>query len=120
MNSFRAIVFVFLFPMLELCSFYLAVGGQPQGLKLGVVNEELGNFTTCKELKNSLGRRYGGEQIYKEEGNAYCILEGLSCKYLDMINDDMVVKVSSSMVVLQKRLSWKEDHFKLLIPLFLP
>ncbi|KAK6632858.1 hypothetical protein RUM43_012597 [Polyplax serrata] len=87
-----AIVFVFLFPMLELCSFYLAVGGQPQGLKLGVVNEELGNFTTCKELKNSLGSRYGGEQIYKEEGNAYCIIEGLSCKYLDMINDDMVIK----------------------------
>lgn len=80
--------------MLELCSFYLAVGGQPRGLKLGVVNEELGNFSSCDEMKTSLGSHYGGQKTELSDGLGYCVLEGLSCKFLDKIQDDLVIKVS--------------------------
>ena len=89
-------MFIFFFPMLELCSFYLAVGGHPKGLKLGVVNEELGNFTSCDDLINSLGNEYGSQNIIKEDGISHCKMEGLSCKFLNKIKDEMIIKVSTN------------------------
>lgn len=86
--------------MLELCSFYLAVGGKPQGLKLGVVNEELGNFSTCEDLKTSLGDLYGGKKFDVDEDYSYCMLRGLSCKFLEKVTDDMVLQVSALRYIL--------------------
>lgn len=79
--------------MLEICSFYLSVGGMPQGLKVGIVNDELGNFSTCEELKEYLGEFYGGKNTSTEEGLSYCLMNGLSCKFLEIFDDSIAAKV---------------------------
>ncbi|KAL0276664.1 UNVERIFIED_CONTAM: hypothetical protein PYX00_004186 [Menopon gallinae] len=87
-----AIIFIFFFPMLELCSFYMSVGGRPQGLKIGIVNEELHNYTTCGDFVPTLDH-YGGRNSISEDGDRYCSLEGLSCKFLESFGDEVATKV---------------------------
>jgi len=76
--------FIIGFPLLEIILFFLAIGGDPQGLKLAVVNEELGNFTTCTQysLFSSIT-----PLLHK---NLTCDFRGLSCNYLNRINESKV------------------------------
>lgn len=80
--------------MLEICTFYFAVGGWPRGMKLGIVNEELGPGETCKEMAEALGPAYGGTPNRTAEGLNYCFLRGLSCKFLDTLDDAVADKVN--------------------------
>jgi len=76
--------FIFGFPLLEITLFFLAIGGDPQGLKLAVVDEELGNFTDCTQysLFNSITPVLHTDLT--------CDYHGLSCNYLNRINDTKV------------------------------
>jgi hypothetical protein len=76
--------FIFGFPILEVVVFFLAIGGDPKALKLAVVDEELGNFTSCTEysLFNPT------EPIL--HSNETCDYHGLSCNYLNRINQTKV------------------------------
>jgi hypothetical protein len=76
--------FIFGFPILEIVVFFLAIGGDPKGLKLAVVDEELGNFKNCMEysLYNPT------EPIIS--ANDTCDYHGLSCNYLNRINESKV------------------------------
>jgi len=76
--------FIIGFPLLEIILFFLAIGGDPQGLKLAVVDEELGNFTTCTQysLFNSITPLL--------HTDITCDYRGLSCNYLNRINESKV------------------------------
>ncbi|KDR16091.1 ABC transporter G family member 20-like [Zootermopsis nevadensis] len=76
--------FIFGFPILEVLVFFLAIGGDPKGLRVAVVDEELGNFTDCKEysLFNPT------EPILHRDET--CDYRGLSCNYLNRINETKV------------------------------
>lgn len=65
----------------------------PEGLKLGIVNEELGNFSTCEDYKTFLGEEYGGRNVQADDGLPYCLMQGLSCKFLEAVNDSVGIKV---------------------------
>lgn len=65
----------------------------PEGLKLGIVNEELGNFSSCDEYIAFLGEEYGGRNALADDGLPYCLLQGLSCKFLENVNDTVAIKV---------------------------
>ncbi|XP_069695763.1 ABC transporter G family member 20-like [Periplaneta americana] len=76
--------FIFGFPVLELLAFFFAIGGEPQGIKLAVVNDELGNVTNCKEYSS----HYPTKPILHEDQS--CDYYGLSCNYLDRLNQTKV------------------------------
>jgi hypothetical protein len=64
--------------------FFLAIGGDPKGLKLAVVDEELGNFTSCTNYS-----LFNPTEpiLHKDET---CDFYGLSCNYLNRINESKV------------------------------
>uniref|UniRef100_A0A1I8QDG6 Uncharacterized protein n=1 Tax=Stomoxys calcitrans TaxID=35570 RepID=A0A1I8QDG6_STOCA len=66
------IIFMLLFPIIQLSCFYVAVGKTPTNLKLGIVNEEVPNWHTCYEenLKTVM------------PGNDTCNFRMLSCRYI--------------------------------------
>lgn len=92
--------------MLELCTFYFSVGGMPDGLKLGIVNEELGNFSSCTEYIEYLGEEYGGKSVLADDGLPYCLMQGLSCKFLESFNDTVAIKVRVNSEIDQKTLKY--------------
>ncbi|XP_067007498.2 ABC transporter G family member 23 [Anabrus simplex] len=80
------IIFVLVIPFLQIALFFLAIGGHPQGLRLAVVNHELGNYSDCAQF---LKYEDSGVVLYDEEE---CHLAGMSCKFLARINDSIAVK----------------------------
>jgi hypothetical protein len=84
----RGLFFIFGFPVLEILVFFLAIGGDPKGLKLAVVDEELGNFTNC--MQYSLFNPTE-PVLHKDET---CDFHGLSCNYLNRINQSKVIYYS--------------------------
>ena len=76
--------FLFGFPLLEIILFFLAIGGDPQGLKLAVVDEELENSTNCTQysLLNPITPLLHADLT--------CDYHGLSCNYLNRINESKV------------------------------
>lgn len=42
------LVFLFFYPILQLVCFYVAIGGDPKLLQLGVVSDELKNLSMCR------------------------------------------------------------------------
>jgi hypothetical protein len=80
--------------MLEICAFFFSVGGMPDGLKLGVVNGELENFSNCEEYTSYYSDKIGGRPSMNDVGLHSCQFFGLACKFLNGINDSMVDKVN--------------------------
>lgn len=69
-------------PILQVVFFYLAIGGYPIGLKMGVVDDELDGFGDCSN--SSLITTF-----YHDDE---CDLHKISCRFLDHINDTVVFK----------------------------
>ena len=65
-RNIAMLLFVFLLPAIQVVFFCVAVGQKPQGLKFGVVNNEVGELDTCQRENNSLV--------------AWCDLNLFSCK----------------------------------------
>lgn len=61
----------------------MAIGGNPVGLSLGIVNEELNSYQDC--LNNSL--------ITVERHEDSCDYHKLSCRFLHHLNDSVAIKV---------------------------
>ncbi|XP_053672048.1 ABC transporter G family member 20 [Anopheles nili] len=76
-------VFLFLYPIFQLVSFYIAVGGNPKGLRLGIVNEELTNIRHC--FNESLMTTY-----YREDYE--CDLYKVSCRFLEKLNRSVAIQ----------------------------
>ncbi|XP_061506121.1 ABC transporter G family member 20 [Anopheles gambiae] len=76
-------VFLFLYPIFQLVSFYVAVGGNPKDLRLGIVNEELTNIRQC--FNESLITTY-----YREDYD--CDLYKVSCRFLEKLNRSVAIQ----------------------------
>lgn len=63
--------------------FYLAIGGNPKGLKLAIVDDEIANFKFCQN--SSL--------ITTFAHNYTCDLHKISCRFLDGIPDEFYDKI---------------------------
>lgn len=65
------------------------LGTKPEGLKVGVINNELHNWTTeCESPKH--------------HGNS-CDFSALSCKFLNFAREDNLLNLVSAVVVLQPK-----------------
>jgi hypothetical protein len=73
---YRVMLFIFALPVMQVILFCLAIGRDPTGLRLAIVNHEL----------NSTGG--------KCEFNTGCNFKMLSCRYLQNLNNESIVKVS--------------------------
>ena len=84
-------IFAFGFPILQVCLFFSVVGTFPDDTKVGIVNEEMGNFTNCEDYK--LHNKIGG--ILRED-NYTCEYTGLACKFVDYLGEKLQNKVNKS------------------------
>lgn len=69
-------------PLLSLLSFYLVIGSDPIGLKIGIVNNEIKNFSECLDplLKMTTIDGYT------------CYVNKISCRFLTSLNDSIAKK----------------------------
>ena len=65
------------------------VGVIPSDMKIGIVNEELGNYTDCSQYATHDGR-IGGQLL---DDNTTCIYYGLGCKFVQELSDKLPNKV---------------------------
>lgn len=75
-------VFLTCFPIFQLVCFYVAVGSNPIGLKLAVVNDEVRNYAEC--MNSSL--------ITTRITNDTCDLNKVSCRFINQLNDSVAIK----------------------------
>lgn len=74
--------FLLLTPFLCLISFYLTIGSDPIGLKIGIVNEEVQNASECADplLKMTTIVDYT------------CQVNKISCRFINGLNDSVAIK----------------------------
>lgn len=75
-------IFLTCFPIFQLVCFYVAIGGNPIGLKLGIVDDELSNFNEC----------WNSSLITTNIVNDTCDLNKISCRFINHINDSVAIK----------------------------
>lgn len=63
--------------------FYLAIGGNPIGLKFGVVNDEVTNYEDC----------FNSSSFTTFVHDDTCDVRKLSCRFLHELNDSIAIKV---------------------------
>lgn len=69
-------------PILQIIFFYLAIGGNPIGLKFGVVDEEI-NYMDC----------FNSSLITTVVHDDTCDLQASSCRFLQEFDDEIATKV---------------------------
>ncbi|XP_056644234.1 ABC transporter G family member 20 isoform X2 [Diorhabda sublineata] len=70
-------LFIFALPVMQVILFCLAIGGDPKGLKLAIVNHEK-NYTNLTYQECNWERK--------------CSFSNLSCRYIDAINSSTIIK----------------------------
>ncbi|KAL0276662.1 UNVERIFIED_CONTAM: hypothetical protein PYX00_004185 [Menopon gallinae] len=80
------LMFAFVFPVLQMCTFLLAVGRVPNDMTVGIINEEIGNYSNCREYgaNNPVGGQLSQDGV--------CEFKGLACKFINNIGDKLPVK----------------------------
>lgn len=74
--------FAFIFPILQLTSFFLGIGDNPTGLSIAIVNDEAGNCDYGSNLGN----------VWYNQEDFTCYFGNLSCKFLYSFNDSLIKK----------------------------
>jgi hypothetical protein len=75
-------LFIFALPVMQVILFCLAIGRDPTGLRLAIVNHELNQ---------------SGQQC---EYNSGCSFRMLSCRYLQNLDNESIVKVGPSSCIM--------------------
>lgn len=77
------IIFMLLFPLIQLTCFYLAIGKTPTNLKLGIVSGEVNDYATCfdQNLRTVFNH------------NDTCEFKKISCRYITELGDDIAERV---------------------------
>lgn len=81
---------MFLFPILQCTCFYLAIGDNPKHLKLGIVNDEVTNYSDC--FNSSLITAAIRNSTVPNESHS-CDLHKISCRYLREIPTEIAEQV---------------------------
>lgn len=94
-------LFIFALPVMQVILFCLAIGGDPKGLKLAVVNHET-NYTNLTY-----------QACHYENG---CKFGNLSCRYLDTLNTSTMIKQyypdpESARMAVRKGEAWGALYF---------
>ncbi|KAH8324830.1 hypothetical protein KR074_007052 [Drosophila pseudoananassae] len=76
------IIFMLLFPLIQLTCFYLAIGKTPTNLELGVYSGEVESYSEC--FDDNLVTVYSGEDS--------CQFNKLSCRYIRELGDDVATR----------------------------
>ncbi|KAH8244458.1 hypothetical protein KR026_010491 [Drosophila bipectinata] len=76
------IIFMLLFPLIQLTCFYLAIGKTPTNLELGVYSGEVESYGEC--FDDNLVTVYSGEDS--------CQFNKLSCRYIRELGDDVATR----------------------------
>lgn len=84
--NYSGLFFNFFFPLIQLTFFYLTVGGDPKGLVLGIVSDELISFSEC--TNTSLLTAVASEFT--------CDLQKISCRFIEELDDSIAIKVGNS------------------------
>ncbi|CAG9805437.1 unnamed protein product [Chironomus riparius] len=78
------ITFTILLPVVQVICFVFGMGGNPMGLRLGIVNYEVTDQTICSEYLHSTNY---------ELNSTSCSFQRLSCYFLNEIQDESAIKV---------------------------
>lgn len=74
--------FLTCFPIFQLVCFYVAIGGNPIGLKIGIVDSEVSSYREC----------YNKSLITTFAHDDTCDLHKISCRFINHINDSVAEK----------------------------
>ncbi|XP_049810502.1 ABC transporter G family member 23-like [Schistocerca nitens] len=77
------VLFIVVFPVLQISLFFLAVGRDPKGLTVVVVNEELGNLTSCEKMEPWTAHM---------NDDYICELSHISCLFVQRIDNTLATK----------------------------
>ncbi|XP_004530724.1 ABC transporter G family member 23 [Ceratitis capitata] len=77
------IIFMLLFPIIQLTCFYLAIGKTPTNLKIGIVTQEVNDYTICFDRNLRTVYNY----------NDTCEFDKISCRYINELGDDIAERV---------------------------
>lgn len=75
---------MFIFPIIQIFCFAFAVGKNPNGLKIGIVNNEINDAKFCTEYLRSTNFTFSSN---------LCYFENLSCYLLNEIQDSTATKI---------------------------
>lgn len=75
-------IFLTCFPIFQLVCFYVAIGGNPIGLKIGIVDSEVSSYREC----------YNTSLITTFAHDDTCDLHKVSCRFINHINDSIAKK----------------------------
>ncbi|KAH8265045.1 hypothetical protein KR038_004913 [Drosophila bunnanda] len=78
------IIFMLLFPIIQLTCFYLAIGKTPTNLEIGVYSGEVQSYGEC--FNESL------ITVYHDEDTEVCQFHKLSCRYIRELGDDVATR----------------------------
>ncbi|KAH8282766.1 hypothetical protein KR054_009621 [Drosophila jambulina] len=78
------IIFMLLFPIIQLTCFYLAIGKTPTNLEIGVYSGEVESYGEC--FNDSL------VTVYHDEDSELCQFHKLSCRYIRELGDDVATR----------------------------
>ncbi|XP_017154026.1 ABC transporter G family member 20 [Drosophila miranda] len=76
------IIFMLLFPIIQLSCFYLAIGKTPKNLELGIYSGEVKSYSEC--FDDSLVTVY--------DSNDTCKFHKLSCRFIRELGDDVATR----------------------------
>lgn len=79
-RHYSGLFFAVMFPIIQSSVFLFAIGNDPKGLKIGVVNDEAGNCNYSSNLGN----------IWNDE--VTCHFDNLSCKFLQNFDDSIAIQ----------------------------
>ncbi|XP_037949298.1 ABC transporter G family member 23 [Teleopsis dalmanni] len=77
------IIFMLMFPLIQLTCFYLAIGKTPTNLKLGIVTNEINDYTKCFSKNLTTVYNY----------NNTCEFNKISCRYITELGDGIAERV---------------------------
>ncbi|XP_018355820.1 PREDICTED: ABC transporter G family member 20-like [Trachymyrmex septentrionalis] len=80
LHFYGGLIYAILFPIIQISIFITAIGKDPKGLKIGVVNNEAGN---C-----DYGSNFGN--VWNDE--ITCHFTNLSCRFLHSFNDSIAIQ----------------------------
>ncbi|XP_030381127.1 ABC transporter G family member 20 [Scaptodrosophila lebanonensis] len=76
------IIFMLLFPIIQLSCFYLAIGKTPTNLELGVYSGEVSSYSEC----------FDDKLITVYQANDSCHFNKLSCRYIRELGDEVATR----------------------------
>lgn len=79
---FSGIIFMLMFPIIQLSCFYMAIGKTPNNMRLGFVNNEITKWDTC----------YDPDLITVMPMNDTCNFSTISCRFVTSLEDSNHIK----------------------------